>query len=177
MPDEMIYFELHPDVDRYKWITPTETPDRIRVTKLGLEQAERPWAPLRVSEIEEDERDKKLPYADFAVFTGRALLCLSMHAMECLRPLLHGGEILETTGAGHRYVLWHCLDVRDALIPQKSNFRPVNGRTLKLRSRLLSGDAFVLSELSTSFIVSDSFRRRVEEHDLTGFVFRPVDLE
>ena len=180
----MKVYILRADSNRYQTLVPVradtwqEELARFDGTPFGTS-----WSPVDVQVSHEDEKNKDLLPSDFPSLIPY-IPVFSRRAIEVLGDLLQGnGEILPLNCTEGVYFAFNVTRIVDALDTSRSQLKlfQSTGRIMRviryefLTDKLSSFTIFKLPQFDKSEVfVTDGFVQRVQEHNLTGFVFNLV---
>jgi hypothetical protein len=174
----MQFFKFTPDINKFECIAPASPADDKAIQRIFEAQPlAKKWKPPSV------RRDSRFKPGDFPSFEG-PIPVFSERAWIGLQPLIESAvEALPIKHpSGDKYFAIHVLDVVDALDRRKS---PVelfpNGKVMEVvhycfKAKLLKSKHMIRipESIYLEVLVSDTFKKRVEELKLKGALFQPL---
>lgn len=175
----MRIWQLHFDGDNYESFMPVKFPSVEEIQTFDGRPKKDSWIPLKV------ERMHPETGLELSDTPGLFLPVFSKRAADILLPLIKdSAELLELDFSEGQYFGIHVTNVLNVIDYTKSEYVMFSDNK---RIMMFNKYAFrICNEIKNSHIfkivdeplrwafVSDEFKRTVEEHDLTGFVFKLV---
>lgn len=175
----MKIWQWHYDGDEFDSLTPVEWSSVTEIQTFDGRNKKDTWTPLRVRRMH-PEKDLKLSDSP-----GLFLPVLSNKAVEILFPLIHNDvELLDLDFSERRYWGVHVTNVLNVIDYTNSKYIMFSDNkrimcfekyAFRICEELTRSNIFkIVDEPLRWAFVSDQFKRTVEEHNLTGFVFKLV---
>lgn len=176
----MNYYIIDSDANKYESLGPVNIEETISMLSFDGTPKKAKWFPVKVQPYF-DTSGVRLPKSDFPCFTEPAF---SRKAIEVLRDLLEpNGEILPIICDKDEYFTFNTTRIIDALNFEKSDVKyfKSSGGVMRInkfvfKKELQLPNFFRIPQVVKICFVDDEFKKRVEEHNLVGFVFKPIEL-
>jgi hypothetical protein len=174
----MQFFKFTPDINKFECIAPASPADDKAIQRIfEVQPLAKKWKPPSV------RRDSRFKAGDFPSFEG-PIPVFSERAWIGLQPLIDSAvEALPIKHpSGDKYFAIHVLDVVDALDRKKSAVKLyADGGVMRVvnycfKSKPLKGKQIfrIPESVYLEVLVSETFKKRVEELKLKGILFQPL---
>ena len=183
----MKIYQVEKDVDRYESLILKDVEaDWEIIYRFDGTPLATSWHPLELRICRDPDDERKYLKGDFphTVGFGPALV-LSDRALGILAPLLQdNGELLPIKYPRGNYVLFNATCLADVLNFEQSDivYFPT-GRIMTIRryvfdaEKIPSNDVFKIAQMPLlGVFVTERFKLAVEENDLEGLLFKPVEV-
>lgn len=175
----MRIYQLHPDVESYRWLSLVDESEFGILSDLNDRSAGASWRPLAVEWIEDELNDGK-PDSDFPTLGTTPVM--TQRAVDSLLDLLvENGELLPLELGSTRYYAYNVTRNVDALDEGRSEIvRFSSGRVMRVSryefypDRIRDLSIFKLPQLRSDVFATSVFYKRVRDAGLSGFQFTEI---
>jgi hypothetical protein len=181
-------YRIREDVNRYEWLNLANFDEvwESVYQKFDDSPMKESWPPLYVEGYREEDDETECLSGDFPHVSGlSAGIVLSKHAVDVLGPLLFGsGELLPLHYLGADLFFFNVTCLADVLNFDESDIVYFQtGRIMTVRryvfdaDKIPSNDVFQIAQIPLGdTFVSENFKVMVEENELEGLLFQPVEI-
>jgi hypothetical protein len=184
----MAVFRIREDVNRYEWLTLANFDEVFESVyqKFDGWPMKESWPQLYVEGYREEDDEPECSSGDFRYVSGLSPgIVLSKHAVDVLGPILVGnGELLPIHYSGAALFFFNVTCLADVLNFDKSDVVCFStGGILTVEryvfdaDKIPSNDLFKIAQMPLGdTFVSEKFKEMVEENELEGLLFHPVEI-